>query len=28
VHGRWVERWYERIGFEQIALRYEFTKHV
>jgi len=28
VHGRWVERWYERLGFEQISLRYEFTKHV
>jgi ribosomal protein S18 acetylase RimI-like enzyme len=27
VNGRWVERWYERLGFRQIALRYEFTRH-
>jgi hypothetical protein len=26
VAGRWVERWYERLGFEQIGLRYEATR--
>ena len=26
VDGRWVKRWYERLGFEQIALRYEATR--
>lgn len=26
VEGRWVERWYERLGFERIGLRYEATR--
>jgi ribosomal protein S18 acetylase RimI-like enzyme len=26
VDGRWVKRWYERLGFEQIGLRYEATR--
>jgi predicted GNAT family acetyltransferase len=26
VDGRWVKRWYERMGFEQIGLRYEATR--
>jgi ribosomal protein S18 acetylase RimI-like enzyme len=26
VDGRWVKQWYERIGFEQIGLRYEATR--
>ena len=26
VDGRWVKRWYERRGFEQIGLRYEATR--
>jgi ribosomal protein S18 acetylase RimI-like enzyme len=28
VSGRWVERWYERLGFRRIGLRYEFTKQL
>jgi ribosomal protein S18 acetylase RimI-like enzyme len=26
VDGRWVKRWYERLGFEQIGLRHEATR--
>jgi ribosomal protein S18 acetylase RimI-like enzyme len=26
VDGRWVKRWYERLGFKQVGLRYEATK--
>jgi ribosomal protein S18 acetylase RimI-like enzyme len=26
VDGRWVKRWYERLGFEQLGLRYEATR--
>jgi ribosomal protein S18 acetylase RimI-like enzyme len=26
VDGRWVKRWYERLGFEQVGLRYEATR--
>ena len=26
VDGRWVKRWYERLGFEQIGFRYEATR--
>jgi len=26
VDGRWVKHWYERLGFEQIGLRYEATR--
>jgi ribosomal protein S18 acetylase RimI-like enzyme len=26
VDGRWVKRWYEHLGFEQIGLRYEATR--
>jgi ribosomal protein S18 acetylase RimI-like enzyme len=26
VDGRWVKRWYERLGFEQMGLRYEATR--
>jgi ribosomal protein S18 acetylase RimI-like enzyme len=26
VDGRWVKRWYERLGFRQIGLRYEATR--
>jgi predicted GNAT family acetyltransferase len=26
VDGRWVKSWYERLGFEQIGLRYEATR--
>jgi ribosomal protein S18 acetylase RimI-like enzyme len=26
VDGLWVKHWYERLGFEQIALRYEVTR--
>jgi ribosomal protein S18 acetylase RimI-like enzyme len=26
VDGRWVKCWYERLGFEQIGLRYEATR--
>jgi ribosomal protein S18 acetylase RimI-like enzyme len=26
VDGRWVKLWYERLGFEQIGLRYEATR--
>jgi ribosomal protein S18 acetylase RimI-like enzyme len=26
VDGRWVKRWYERLGFDQIGLRYEATR--
>ena len=26
VDGRWVKQWYERLGFEQIGLRYEATR--
>jgi len=26
VDGRWVKRWYERLGFEPIGLRYEATR--
>jgi ribosomal protein S18 acetylase RimI-like enzyme len=26
VDGRWVKRWYERLGFEQVGLRYELTR--
>jgi ribosomal protein S18 acetylase RimI-like enzyme len=26
VDGRWVKRWYERLGFQQIGLRYEATR--
>jgi ribosomal protein S18 acetylase RimI-like enzyme len=26
VDGRWVKRWYERLGFEELGLRYELTR--
>ncbi len=26
VDGRWVKRWYERLGFEEIGFRYEATR--
>jgi ribosomal protein S18 acetylase RimI-like enzyme len=26
VDGRWVKHWYERLGFEQVGLRYEATR--
>jgi ribosomal protein S18 acetylase RimI-like enzyme len=26
VDGRWVKHWYERLGFEQIGVRYEATR--
>jgi ribosomal protein S18 acetylase RimI-like enzyme len=26
VDGRWVKSWYERLGFEQVGLRYEATR--
>jgi len=26
VDGRWVKRWYERLGFVQVGLRYEATR--
>jgi ribosomal protein S18 acetylase RimI-like enzyme len=26
VDGRWVKQWYERLGFEQVGLRYEATR--
>jgi GNAT superfamily N-acetyltransferase len=26
VDGRWVKRWYERLGFAQVGLRYEATR--
>jgi ribosomal protein S18 acetylase RimI-like enzyme len=26
VDGRWVKRWYERLGFEEVGRRYELTR--
>jgi ribosomal protein S18 acetylase RimI-like enzyme len=26
VDGRWVKRWYERLGFEQVSVRYDATR--
>jgi GNAT superfamily N-acetyltransferase len=26
VDGRWVKRWYERLGFQQVGLRYDATR--